>query len=142
MLIRSYCLFAAFVLAAPSPQAFAQAQSDPPSTAKALVDGCRELSRIDSGESEPESYSEEQVLVGILGAGNCLGYINGFLGGYGFAAHQAVGPNTEKICIPKGVTQGQIARVLVNRLEQKPEFEHVAPLPYVIAILQMTWPCN
>ena len=133
-------LACAFLLSASS-AVRAQGMMPNTPTAKIFVDGCRELARIEAGENEPASYSEQQVMEGIVGAGNCLGYINGFLSGYGYAGYQAAGPNVKKICIPSGVTHGQIARVLVARLNEKPEFEHLPALPYLVAILKLTWPC-
>jgi hypothetical protein len=111
-------------------------------TAGQLVSGCRTFLQIESGTDTSPGQSDAGSLLAVLNAGYCTGYIAGFINGNSFAAYEASGKNTNKICIPKGVTTSQVARVLVRRMEEKPEFEHVAELPFVIGILQLSWACK
>lgn len=72
-----------------------------------------------------------------LGAGNCLGYINGFIGGYSF---QPV--SQRKFCLPPTVNMMQIARVLSRRFDERPEFSDAPKMAFVLGILMTTWPCH
>lgn len=106
------------------------------SRAAELVQGCRVLAAIDDGTADAKYGASD--LRSAISAGYCSGYINGFIGGYTYGAHDAA---RKRVCIPAGVTTPQIARVLVQRLDEKPQFEHVAQLPFVIGVLAATWPC-
>ncbi|MHC1670436.1 Rap1a/Tai family immunity protein [Stenotrophomonas maltophilia] len=120
----------------------ASAQESGQMTARSLVEGCDVLVAMDAGQNEPSGWNQDRAIEGVVGAGVCLGYIKGFFGGYNFAKHEATGPNVRKICIPSGVTQPQVARLLSTRLKSSPELEHIDAYPFVIAVLASTWPCQ
>lgn len=134
--------FAIFLFLAWGASSPAQAQAGKSLIARDLVDGCRTAIAIMEGQEEPPNLSQEEVMGTIMGAGTCTGYLQGFIGASQYVGHDAVGPNTTKMCVPSGVTILQLARLLSTRLAEKPEFEHVPALPFVIGVLGGTWPCG
>lgn len=109
-----------------------------PGTAKDLADGCRIAAAIEDGTAD-RKYSGADFNQQIIAAGYCYGYINGFMGGYSKGTY---GLPSKEICLPAGVTIPQIGRVLARKLEEKPEFEHLQQLPYVVGVMMSTWPCT
>lgn len=122
------------VLLAPAP---ASAQPVQPS-ARTLVEGCVAFNAISDGESEPAHLTESEVLSRVLAAGYCAGYLKGFIGGYSARAETV----EFQYCLPRGVTVDQISRVLIARLREVPQFEHIEQLPFVLATLHGVWPCS
>lgn len=69
-------------------------------------------------------------LVGVYEQGMCVGILTGV-----FSA-------SKKICPPKGVTGGQITRIVIARLEKVPQFHHLEFARLAEEILASTWPCK
>ena len=130
--MKKWGLLVALLLSAPS---FAGGST----TTKTLVDGCRAYNDIQDGTAE-QKYGDDALTFGkkSMGLGYCTGYINGFLSGYSAGSY---GSEKKWYCLPRTVTADQISRVLIKRLDDRPEFEDMEPLPFMLAILSSTWPC-
>ena len=73
-----------------------------------------------------------------MDAGRCIGYIEGFLSGYSTGRGA---PSSVSYCLPANVSKGQIARVIVKKIADHPEFENTPQLAGMIGIMMGTWPC-
>lgn len=138
---KSFFLSAVFatVVAISSVPDAAQAQG---MNARSITDGCRAWMAIESGQDEPPNLTQEQVLAGIFQAGQCHGYIQGFLSGVSFGSYGSQAENSRMFCVPEGVTSQQIARVAIKFIDDHPRFEHTDALPFMIGIMASNFPCQ
>lgn len=123
----------------PAPASLSPSAAVDPSSAKALANSCQVYIDIESGEADSKysSDSSSDVAARTMQAGYCIGFINGFVSGYSTGAHK---PELQA-CVPKAVTNAQIARVLVKRMGEAPEFEHVPAMILVLGVMRGAWPC-
>jgi Rap1a immunity proteins len=71
--------------------------------------------------------------LGLTTAGMCAGTVIGI-----FEVLQMFG----SICVPHGVTNEQLVRMVVNEIERRPEGMHQDFVVPTIAILVATWSCS
>lgn len=108
-----------------------------PGTAGGLADSCRALSEIFSQTNATMTPDEEGARIGA--AGYCLGFVKGFRYGHLYLSTLV---QQAAFCIPHEVTEDQIARVVVKRVESHPEIEHVESPVFLAEVLSSTWPCR
>lgn len=70
------------------------------------------------------------VSVNWYQAGFCSGYVNG------------VWNTSDKFCDPKGITLGQVVRVVLKYLNDHPERLHEHEAELVVDALRAAWPCK
>lgn len=108
--------------------------------ADTLASGCRAAAEIlGNTGSDDGPQGQLEAMKFTLGAGNCIGYIRGFIAAHSLMTHRGGAP---QYCLPDGVSTEQIARLLVRRLEEHPQFMHSPDMVLVLGVLQGTWPCN
>jgi hypothetical protein len=73
---------------------------------------------------------------GTFGSGVCSGYISGVA-----SVLASSGVNGFRACIPDNVTNGQIRRVIVDRLERNPALLHYGASGLVAEALEIAFPC-
>ncbi len=73
-------------------------------------------------------------------AGICLGYINGALSA--LQQMELEGFYKPEYCIPHGVTEEQLALILVQSIEQNPKFAHIDAASLLQITLLQAYPCN
>lgn len=71
-----------------------------------------------------------------LGQGFCLGVVTA-VSGVASLYPQALG-----ICAPRGVTNGEVARVALKYMQQHPEYLHEPFTLLTLAAMRRTWPCK
>lgn len=86
------------------------------------------------------AISEKKTKSYGFDTGYCLGVI-GTVGDLITSINHDLGPNLQ-ICIPAGVKNGQIARILVKYLEQNPEKLHNNATTLTIMATQRAYPCE
>jgi hypothetical protein len=108
-------------------------------TAKDLADGCRALTAmLDSPDVPPANFTVENMGSKGMRAGQCAGWLGGFIAGYSVGRGA---PAHVNYCLPKDVSTAQIARLVAKRIEDNPQLEHVGRLEATMGILMGTWPC-
>jgi hypothetical protein len=85
--------------------------------------GDRLKENADIGEKSPNTYS----------GGYFDGYVQGLFEGKA---------EEEKLCIPDGVVQGQIAEAVRKYLKDHPEELHLHAVHLVLKAIRTTWPCK
>ena len=71
----------------------------------------------------------------------CLGYINGFSLGFAFVMNRwQVEPKL--ICIPEGVTNGQIKDIVVQYIRENPQTRHESAQFLIVWSLEKAFPCR
>lgn len=106
-------------------------------TARGLSDSCNAMLQVSRAElTNPIAPEDEGAF--FAASGMCLGFIQGFRNGLYYAYSLGLSPS---ICLPDGVTDDQIARVLIKKVEQNPEIEHLKAGPFLAVTLSATWPC-
>ena len=78
---------------------------------------------------------------GSFDSGWCLGFIHGNGATLDFAQGY-YGKNDSPYCIPDGVTNGQVAHVIVKYLEDHPERLHESDIGLVFHALRAAFPCK
>lgn len=135
--LRSFVLVWAFALAITASLHCLAAESSQPHSAKWLVDHCAAANAV-TDRTAREKYGASESGNTALSAGYCYGYVAGFLSG--FSAGKS-SPKELHACVPSEVGPAQIARLLEVRMKEKPEFEHVPALAFLMGVLRGTWPC-
>jgi hypothetical protein len=72
---------------------------------------------------------------GLYMEGMCLGIILGL-------ADAVRLQKPRRFCVPDGVTQGQMVRVVVNYIDRHPETMHLRFSALAFHALKEAWPCN
>lgn len=73
----------------------------------------------------------------------CLGYVMGAVDGFRNGAALVENyPDYLKICVPNGVTQGQIRDVVITHIRQNPENRHLPASALVFTALNSTFFCE
>jgi hypothetical protein len=93
------------------------AQSNDPKSANFMMQGCRNFASETAGDS------------GFMG-GWCAGILDGIT---------YMDPD---LCIPDGVPQAQVARVVVQYIDQRPARMHESFKLLAIEALRSAWPCQ
>jgi hypothetical protein len=119
-----------------SASCFAQ-EAAPAQNARWLVDQCSAANSLADGTAQ-QRFGEAKAATTALAAGYCYGYLAGFHSGFSAGKHS---PQELHACVPDGVNPAQTARLLEVKLRQKPEFEHVEAMVFLMAVLHTTWPC-
>lgn len=72
---------------------------------------------------------------------HCLGYINGFRLGFGFVMNRwQIEP--KEMCIPDGVTNGQIRDVVLQYIRENPQTSHESSQFLILWSLSKAFPCG
>jgi Rap1a immunity proteins len=122
--MRSFLLILACMVAGP---AYAQ-DTAPERSLESLVKRCRAVLRVaDSGIAANDGDLE-----------HCIGYLQGFTEGY----ETATTFRTKTICLPSGVSNAQVARVVVRYLEDNPERLDHPRFMGVLTALSVKFPCR
>jgi hypothetical protein len=73
----------------------------------------------------------------------CPSYIDGVIAGYELATNGlASTPVGAKLCVPAGVTRGQIYDVVLHNLKEHPEVRHSPSEALIINSLLDPWTCK
>ena len=73
----------------------------------------------------------------------CLGYVAGVTDlAVNLSDAAELDARPPKICIPLGVTQGQVKDVVIDYLRRDPQHRHVTAVVQVELALAVAWPCN
>ena len=70
----------------------------------------------------------------------CYQYIRGFIEGHNMTADH--GPGAKQFCLPSGVNQDQLAKIIVNAADDYPEITHHPRETLVEAALKQAFPCE
>ena len=118
--------------------ATAGAEESAPLTTRQLADGCQVYIDILEREADRKYGTADAAAAAKRGvqAGTCIGFIQGFLGGYSYGAHRQL----QKFCLPKTVTPAQLARMMVKAARAKPEFDHQPAITLMIG-MTLAFPC-
>ncbi len=73
-------------------------------------------------------------------AGFCMGYVTGVSDAVSYAENG--GTFSQNLCIPKGVSSSQIARIVVKYGNDHPERLHLHATVFTIEALQGAFPCR
>lgn len=112
------------------------ALADSGKTAGELSDKCELIGYADL--SAP--VASDRVVQMTADGFECLGFFNGFLGGYTFAT-RAIPYSQQEICFPERVTPKQLARVLVTSMRRSPEREHEPSVDFAASAFSAAFPC-
>ena len=99
-----------------------------------LVEHCNSAIKLYEGENSASTTTE-------IGAGLCLGVLDGFRSLNTF--YEAVLEKDQLFfCIPTGVTNGQLAKVVVKYLNDNPSELHEPATALIWTALFEAFPCN
>jgi hypothetical protein len=70
----------------------------------------------------------------------CLGYVASAIDSHSAWTHW--GDLTTQICLPNGVSRGQLAQVVVKHLKERPEALHQGGGGLVLNALMLAFPCE
>lgn len=97
-----------------------------------LLTDCKAANSIQDTGNDPSRN--------FLGVGYCLGRIEG-ISVMNFILLEK-GSNSAMFCKPKGVTIGQMTRIVVRYLEEHPEKLHIDPSFLIVLALGDAYPCK
>lgn len=94
-----------------------------------LVTQCKNITVLDPGG------------VGdIAELGMCIGYLSGVIDGATSASKDD--PRIFSVCVPEGVSRGQVARIIIKYAADHPETLHWPASRLVIEALSSAFPCS
>lgn len=83
----------------------------------------------------------EGELIDAEGAAKCSGFIQGYQAAITQAAN--LYPNQKQVvCLPKGISIEQLARVIVNSLKEQPELLHIDGATMAVDAIRTVFPCK
>ncbi|PMZ76949.1 Rap1a/Tai family immunity protein [Pseudomonas sp. FW305-70] len=95
-----------------------------------LLGQCQQYIRAADGEA---SFNQ-------VDAGVCAGYVQGVESTVGFYSDDLA--NDAKFCVPNGVTNGQLVRIVVKYLKDNPKQLNLTRTGLVWSALKDAYPCN
>lgn len=98
-------------------------------TAAEIVSACRNIS-----VTEPAALGDPQKL------SYCTAYLEGMVDGGTFVANGDA--NRFPVCVPPGVTMGEVIRVVLKFADDNPEKLHWGAAPFVTLALARAYPCE
>lgn len=121
-------VFAALLMLTISPIVWAQGNTSS-TTGNMLLNACK--AAIDpSNTTNREPYAR----------GLCMGIVTGVADGDVIAS--MYGGQERQLCLPSNATKGQIARVVVQFMDQNPTFLHEELATLAWTALRLAWPCR
>jgi hypothetical protein len=104
-------------------------------TAAEFAQGCAFMTEALDSLDQPNApkagvIRTKDVIEQSMKGGLCLGFIQGFIGGFGYA--HSPRSNTPGLCLPDEVTMAQIARMVVKENRENPELEHRPALELLV----------
>lgn len=101
---------------------------------------CRAAIEVAEGKKESLPSGQDDLIQYAMKTSECFSYIKGFIDGHNMTADHA--GNTKQFCIPSGVAYIQVARLVVNASDDRPEIGHHPRETIVEYALKSTWPCD
>ena len=104
------------------------ATAAPVATGNELLQWCKNV--LSNNEAESTSYTAGYCTAVVITVGDLVKSIN-----------RDLGPKLQ-ICVPSGVSNGQMVRILVKYLEANPEKLHINATTLTILATQQAFPCK
>nr|WP_314492379.1 Rap1a/Tai family immunity protein [uncultured Pseudomonas sp.] len=104
------------------------ATAAPVATGNELLQWCKNV--LSNNEAESTSYTAGYCTAVVITVGDLVKSIN-----------HDLGPKLQ-ICVPSGVSNGQMVRILVKYLEANPEKHHINATTLTILATQQAFPCK
>lgn len=99
---------------------------------------CRGAVALTQGDTSKLPNGDKLVSF-VMDTADCYGYIRGFIDGHNMTADHA--GNTKQFCVPGGVSNVQLARVVVQASDDRPDIGHTPRETLVEYALKLNWPC-
>jgi hypothetical protein len=98
-----------------------------------FANSCRKAVELDQGKLNPS-------IPDAVSIADCYGYIQGFIDGHNMTADHA--GNSKQFCVPAGVAAIQVARLVVNASDSRPDIGHLHRESLLEYALASAWPCS